>query len=129
MPWHQEAMKEAEGCHKLRGAVNQAMIRRCPNGETCCGKLAVSISEYIGYGGERLELKHLSRARKRKQRDSLSSGERKGKSLNLQHVIACVRCVVGVVGYRRLKNAVFNVLIGFLVEQFWKGRPKRVTAS
>ncbi len=111
MPWHQEAMKEAEGGHILRGAVNQAMIRRFPNGEIHYGKPIVSISEYIGYGGERLELKHLSRARKRKQRDSLSSGERKGKSLNLQYVIACVRCAVGVVGYKRPKNAVLGVTI------------------
>jgi hypothetical protein len=83
MPWHQEAMKEAEGCHKLRGAVNQAIIRRYPNEETHLGRPKVFISEYIGYKGERPELKHLSRARKRKQSDSLSSGERKGKSLNL----------------------------------------------
>lgn len=76
-------MKEAEGCHKLRGAVNQAMIRRFPNGETHLGKTKVFISEYIGYESERPELKHLSRARKRKQSDSLSSGERKGISLNL----------------------------------------------
>ena len=91
-------MKEAEDCHKLREAVNRAMIRRCPNGETHYGKPIVSISEYIGYGGERLELKHLSRARKRKRSDSLSSGERTGNSLNLYCVIACVRCNMGVVG-------------------------------
>ena len=83
MPWYQEAMKEAEDCHKLRGAVNQALIRRFPNGETHSGKPRVSLSEYIGQGGKRRELKHLSNARKRKQRDSPSSGERKGKSLNL----------------------------------------------
>ena len=76
-------MKDAEDCNKLRGAVNRAIIRRCPNGATHLGKPKVSISEYIGYGGERSELKHLSRTRKRKQRDSLSSGERKGNSLNL----------------------------------------------
>ncbi len=83
MPWYQEAMKEAEGGQTLRGAVNQAMIRRYPNGETHYGKAIVFISEYIGYESERPELKHLSRARKRKRSDSLSSGERKGKSLNL----------------------------------------------
>ena len=51
MPWHQEAMKEAEDCHKLRGAVNQALIRRFPNGETHCGKPAVFLSEHIGQEG------------------------------------------------------------------------------
>ncbi len=75
-------MKEAEDCQKLRGAVNLAMIRRCPNGETYQGKPLVSLPEYRGYGSERHELKHLSSARKRKQRDSLSSGERNGNSLN-----------------------------------------------
>ncbi len=67
MPWYQEAMKEAEDCHKLRGAVNQALIRRFPNGETHVGKTNVSLSEYIGQRGERCELKHLSNARKRKR--------------------------------------------------------------
>lgn len=67
MPWHQEAMKGAEGCHKLRGAVNQALIRRCPNGETHLGKPKIFFSEYIGKKSERRELKHLSSARKRKR--------------------------------------------------------------
>jgi hypothetical protein len=41
-------MKEAEDCHKLRGAVNQALIRRCPNGETHFGEPKVLLPEYIG---------------------------------------------------------------------------------
>jgi hypothetical protein len=86
MPWYQEAMKEAEDCHKLRGAVNQALIRRFPNGETQPGKARLSLSEYIGQRSERRELNHLSSVRKRKRSDSLCSGERKGKSLNLCHV-------------------------------------------
>ena len=90
MPWYQEAMKEAEGCHKLRGAANQALIRRFPNGETHHGKPMVLLSEHIGQKSDRRELKHLSSVRKRKQTDSLSSGERKGKSLNLYHVNLCV---------------------------------------
>ena len=48
MPWHQKAMKEAEDCQKLRGAVNQVMIRRFPNGETRYGKTITFLSEYIG---------------------------------------------------------------------------------
>lgn len=48
MPWHQEAMKGAEGCHNLRGAVNQALIRRCPNGETYLSRPKIFLSEYIG---------------------------------------------------------------------------------
>ena len=34
MPWRQEAMKDVGACDKLREAGKQAMIRRCPNGET-----------------------------------------------------------------------------------------------
>ena len=41
-------MKEAEGCHKLRGVVNQALIRRFPNGGTHLGKTKIFLSEYIG---------------------------------------------------------------------------------
>ena len=48
MPWYQEAMKEAEGCHKSRGAVNQAMIREFPNGETQYSKAVLFLPEYIG---------------------------------------------------------------------------------
>ena len=48
MPWYQELMKEVEDCLKPRGAVNQAMIRGFPNGETHLGKPKISLSEYIG---------------------------------------------------------------------------------
>jgi hypothetical protein len=47
------------------------------------GNTGSSHAEYIGMGGERGEVKHLSTPRKRNQfRDSLSSGERTGKSPN-----------------------------------------------
>ena len=67
MPWHQKAMKEVEGYQKLRGAANRALIRRFLNGEIRYGKTVSSAFEYIGCGGKRPELKHLSRARKRKR--------------------------------------------------------------
>ena len=47
----------------------------------------------------RRELNHLSTYRKRNRRDSRSSGERKGKSLNLICVIGVSRCRLGVVGF------------------------------
>ena len=34
MPWRQEAMKDVVGNEILWGAAKQALIRRCPNGET-----------------------------------------------------------------------------------------------
>ena len=66
MPWQLEAMKDVVGYEKLRGAVKQALIRRCPNGEThpACW---VSLTEYKGKRGKRGELKHLSTRRKRNQ--------------------------------------------------------------
>ena len=57
----------------------------------------VSNDEFIVVGRERGEVKHLSTLRKRNHRDSPSSGERKGRSLNLVYVIGTSRCVRGVV--------------------------------
>jgi hypothetical protein len=34
MPWRSQAMKDVQACEKLRGAGNEAMIRRYLNGET-----------------------------------------------------------------------------------------------
>lgn len=59
----------------------------------------LSQPEHIRLGGERHELKHLSSVRKRKQSDSLSSGERNGKSLKSYYVIAGMRCNMVVVGF------------------------------
>ena len=53
-------------------------------------KDVVSYTEYIGIRSERRELKHLSTCRKRNQvRDSPSSGERKGNSLNREDFGLC----------------------------------------
>ena len=48
MPWYQEAMKDVGSCDKLRGAATQALIRRCPNGETRAGECRPPRTEYIG---------------------------------------------------------------------------------
>ena len=48
MPWHLEAMKDVGNCDKLRGAVTQAIIRRCPNGKTHLVEDEESCAEYIG---------------------------------------------------------------------------------
>ena len=63
MPRLQEATKDAGGCDKPRGAVNQAMIRGFLNGETHAGE-----GRRILFGGsEPGEVKHLSTLRKIKQ--------------------------------------------------------------
>ena len=61
--------------------------------------------------------------------DSLSSGERNGKSLNRCGLIVRRRCHIGVEGLvswrvgasRKLQSQV-------IVEQVWKGRPQKVIA-
>ena len=34
MPWRCQAKKDVQACEKLWGAGNEALIQRCPNGET-----------------------------------------------------------------------------------------------
>ena len=41
-------MKDVEDCEKLREVVKQALIRRCPNGETRAGECRPPHTEYIG---------------------------------------------------------------------------------
>jgi len=65
---------------------------------------------YIALGGARRELKHLISARKRNKIDSLSSGERKGNSLN--------RAQLGVAGsaYEKANGK----------KMLWNGQPQKV---
>ena len=75
-----EAMKDVISCDKPRVEANILL-----SGDFRMGKptrMRVCIGEFIANVSERGELKHLSTLRKRNQRDSLSSGERTGKSLN-----------------------------------------------
>ena len=51
MPRQLEAKKDVGNCEKLRGAVNQAVIRRFPNGETWQGSTLSAVAEYIGCSG------------------------------------------------------------------------------
>jgi hypothetical protein len=44
MPGHQEPMKDVGGRDSPRGAVNQAVIRGCPNGETRQPSWAVTLA-------------------------------------------------------------------------------------
>ena len=48
--------------------------------------------------------------RKENNNDSQSSGERNGKSLNPLCVIACERCIEGVVGLSRINHSLFKEL-------------------
>lgn len=61
--------------------------------------------------------------------DSLSSGERNGKSPNLCSLIARWRCCIGVVGPMPLRTgAELELQSRRLVEHSWKAGPQGVTA-
>src|SRR4029077_11077947 len=65
----------------------------------------------------------------RKRHHPLSSGERKGASLNRDGVIAGRRFRRGVVGPASLLcRGGMELQSRRLVERFWKGRPQKVTA-
>ena len=110
MPWHLLAKKDVEGCEKLREAAKQAMIRRCPNGETHRLFMGpVLTGQFIACQGERGELKHLS-IRRQKTPDGIPSvaASERGPCLNRLNVIGdsrcwggVVRCVTGVCRLRR----------------------------
>ena len=64
------ALRADERRDKLRKAAGRSkypLIRRCLNGETRMSNPHASIRQSITYGREPPELKHLSRARKRKK--------------------------------------------------------------
>ena len=83
MPWYREAKKDVISCEKPRVGANNRRSVDVRMGQPDPGNVG---SPALG-GGERREVKHLSTSRKRNRRDSLSSGERSGKSLNL---VACI---------------------------------------
>lgn len=73
MPRHKEPMKDVAACEKSRGGGKQPLIRECPNGETWSD---VESDRDPAQAGERVpaEVKHLSKQRKRKKRQSLVLG-------------------------------------------------------
>jgi hypothetical protein len=75
-------------------------------GKPILSNFRISIAEYIGNGGQRGKLKHLSTLRKRKKFDSPSSGERKGNSLNQVYVITRECCIPGVAGLYRMNSRI-----------------------
>ena len=83
MPWYREAKKDVISCEKPRVGANNRRSVDVRMGQPDPG----NVGSPAEGGGKRRELKHLSTSRKRNRRDSLSSGERSGKSLNL---VACI---------------------------------------
>ena len=68
MPWHQEPMKDAISCDKLRGAANKLRSGDFRMGKPGRAILCQHTLNKIGVCGEPSELKHLSRTRKRNQK-------------------------------------------------------------
>ena len=88
MPWHKKTMKDVAACDKPWWGGKQPLNQGFPNGETYPVEDGVPASwTHRLARGQPGELKHLSSRRKRKKiphlrEYSLSSGERKGNSLN-----------------------------------------------
>ena len=93
------------------------------------GDALSSDTEFIGAGGKRRELKHLSTSRKGKRSDFLSSGERTGKSPNRLRVKVRRRCAAGVVGPAvGLCGGPEESQRSRIAEPLWKVRPQKVIA-
>ena len=111
------ALRAEERRDKLRKAAGRSkypLIRRCLNGETRMSNPHASIRQSITYGREPPELKHLSRARKRKKIfDFQSSGERNGKRPNRS------ACTPGFGPHLRFSDSSRKV---------WESLPERVKA-
>ena len=111
------ALRADERRDKLRKASGRSkypMIRRYLNGETHLSKPQVSIRQYITYGGEPGELKHLSSRRKRKQHVILGvAASETGRAQT--SVRACWGSDRGIDSTS-------------LAEWFWESQPKRVKA-
>ena len=114
MTWHQEPKKDVTSCEKLRLGANihrPADVRMGKPGGAILRQPALN---QIGVGGEPPELKHLSRARKRKQ-----------------HVIPRVAASEmgrGQTGVRACRGSDRGIDSASLMERFWESLPERVKA-
>jgi hypothetical protein len=84
MPWDMLAMKDGLGHERARLAAKRAFDPCVSEWGNPVGVMSYdSNPSEVGLESRRRELKHLSTSRKRNQaRDTLSSGERNGYSLN-----------------------------------------------
>ena len=67
MSWHIEQKKDAVNGETPRGVVNRQRSGDLRMGQPDTGNAVSSLGQYITYGGQPRELKHLSTWRKRKQ--------------------------------------------------------------
>ncbi len=110
MPRYEPAMKDVASCEKPRGAASKFR-----SGDVRMGKPGRGDALSLRKESQPGELKHLSTRRKRNQkRDSLSSGERTGKSPNRRGLNPD-----GVVGPQCGPSE-------RIAERAWNGGPERV---
>jgi hypothetical protein len=88
MPWRREAMKDVASCDKPRGAASRHRSEDVRMGEPGRSNVRSSLTEFIGQG-TRTEGTETSQYLEGKEsnRDSPSSGERTGHSLNQTRAI------------------------------------------
>ena len=83
MPWYRQAKKDVITCEKLRGVGKRHRSGGVRMGKPGRSNILSSLTEYIGQGGETCRSDTSQQAEEKKsRRDSQSSGERNGKSLN-----------------------------------------------
>ncbi len=85
MPWRLQPTKDVASYEKLRGDASGPR-----SGDVRMGQPGWSSPVTLASREEPGEVKHLSSPRSRNRRDSPSSGERNGKSLNLSSVKTAV---------------------------------------
>ena len=115
MPWHWEPTKDVVSCDKLRGDASNLWSVDIRMEQSAYVNMYASYTESIGIWGEPPELKHLSRARKRNQRDSVSSGERNRKRPNRKE--------------QSFRGYGLHLALIFFSRIAWEGEPKSVRVA
>jgi hypothetical protein len=122
MPWRREAMKDVASCDKPRGAANRLRSGDFRMGQPLQRQVWRSPAEFIGREKQTRGSEPSQYPEEKKAiRDSVSSGERKRNSPNLEGFGS--RGVVG-----RSTAQARKLTRTRLVEGHWKVPPKRVTA-
>jgi len=129
MPWRLKPMKDVGDCDKPWGAVYRALIHGCPNGKTLYPSWGTTPAWIYRAGrGNRVNWNISVTRGEENKSDSLSSGERNGKSLNRAGVKALGVASSGLWDLLEGTSYLHRVTKLIRSRSTWKGTPKRVTA-
>ena len=103
MTWHKKAMKDVVSCDKLRGAANRLRSGDVRIRQRILSNVRMYSDESLNKRTRGIETSQYPEEKKIQMDDSLSSGERKGISLNPDYAITCMCCNRGVAGSDRSK--------------------------